>query len=404
METNRGCAILQIALGLCSGALAGCPVSDDCGRCGLDCKVSATTPVAWTEQTALGSPEQLFSSFAGTCQAPFQWDASAYSSALSVTPPQGQSTITATVALDPASARFLTREPCPDLLEIDGTATLELPEGKVADQQPFTISASAGMAPVALTFALKEEGFGPWLSIQKSDPRSTLSMSFTVSPLGRACSGRVALGSQTVLSDNMGSGFAGPLASWSDTGCGAGQMGTSLAEPWQGTDLGAAIAAAFGQATLTGKWSDGSTTALALATSTSATVACAETFSTGLTAVTVPVNVVASTADGRVHGLSGQGSVRISFGPAGLQELGLTFSTDLACATEADTLPYTGASCATDRQVTAQLRFTRYATDQATDGGGLDLYIYERQSPNSPNAGSGAADRADRLTLGPYAE
>jgi hypothetical protein len=35
---------------------------------------------------------------------------------------------------------------------------------------------------------------------------------------------------------------------------------------------------------------------------------------------------------------------------------------------------------------------------QTTDGGSLDLYVYERQGTT---ASSGAADRVDHLTLGP---
>jgi hypothetical protein len=402
MEPDHGRAVLLVTLGLCPALLAGCPLSDQCAKCALDCTVSTTTPVAWIEPTALGSPEQLFASYAGTCQAPFQWDGSGWSGALTVTPPQGQSTLTATVVLDTASARLLTYTSagCPDKLEIDGTATLELPEGKVADHQPFTIGASAGMPPSVLAFAVKEDDFGPWVSIRKSDPSSTLSMPITVTSLGRACAGEVGLSSLAVHGKE-GNGFGGPLASWSDTGCGVGQIGVSLAQPWQGIDVGAAIAAAYGQVTLSGTWSDGSTTALALATSTSGTVACAETLSNGFVVMTVPANVVASTADGRVPGLSGQGTIRVSVNQASLWELDLSHYTDLTCATEADTLPYTGASCATDRQLTAQLRFTRYATDPAMDGGSLDFYVYERQSQNSPNAGSGVADRMDRLTLGP---
>ena len=397
METNHGRAILVVALGLCLGPLAGCPASEQCSKCGLECKVSTTTPVAWTEPTALGSPEQLFSAFAGTCQAPFQWDASAWSGTVTVTPPQGQSTLTATVALNAASARLVTHTAasCPDTLQIDGTATLELPQGKVADQQPFTLSASAGMAPTAISFVLKESDFGPWVSIQKLDPSSTLSLPITVSPPGRACSGQVGFSSQTVK-NGVGSGAGGPFASWSDTGCGVGQIGVSLAQPWQGIDLAATIAAAYGQATLSGTWSDSGTTALALATSTTATVACAETFSTGFTVVTVPVDVRASTADGRVQGLSGQGNVRVTVNQASLWQLDLNLSTDLTCATQADTLAYPGARCAIERQVTAQLHFTRYLSDRATDGGSLELYVYGRQSPQT-----GAADRVDRLTLGP---
>ena len=169
-----------------------------------------------------------------------------------------------------------------------------------------------------------------------------------------------------------------------------------MPQPLQGIDLDAAIATAYGRATLSGTWKDGSTAALALATSTTVTVACAETLSNGFTVVTIPVGVLASTADGRVHGLSGQGTIRVSVNQASLWQLELGLSPDLTWATEADTLAYTGARCAIDRQVTAQLHFTRYVSAPATDGGSLELYVYERQSPQT-----GAADRVDRLTLGP---
>ena len=187
----------------------------------MECQPSSTTPVAWTDQTALGSPEAIFSPFAGTCQAPFRWDGSAFASAIVVEPTQGASTLTATVVLDPSTARWVTQTPatCSNLLEVDGTVTLALPEGKVADQRPVTISTSAGLAPTGLALSLREEEFGPWVSIGKTDPASSLAMSITVSAIARGCSGQVILSSQRV-SNGMGSGGAGPFASWSDTGTG----------------------------------------------------------------------------------------------------------------------------------------------------------------------------------------
>ena len=53
----------------------------------------------------------------------------------------------------------------PNALQVDGTVTLELPEGTVAEERPVTISAEAGMIPTSLEFALKEEEFGLWVSI-----------------------------------------------------------------------------------------------------------------------------------------------------------------------------------------------------------------------------------------------
>ena len=174
MERNRRCAKPLLALGLlglasCLAPMAGC--SSDCGCAVQQCQVKTTTAVAWTEQSQLGTPEQLFSSLAGSCQAPFHWAGSG-SGAVTVDPPQGQSTLTATVALDSSSARWVTHTStamCPDALQVEGTVTLELPEGKIADQRPVTLGASAGSTSTSLSFVLNEKDFGPWVSIRKSE-------------------------------------------------------------------------------------------------------------------------------------------------------------------------------------------------------------------------------------------
>lgn len=88
----------------------------------------------------------------------------------------------------------------------------------------------------------------------------------------------------------------------------------------------------------------------------------------------------------------------ITINQASLWEQQLSLSVDLDCATETDTLPYTGASCAISRRVTAQIHFTRYTTGSVTDGGSLEFYVYDRQSSH---ASPGAADRVDRLILAP---
>jgi len=216
--------IILTVLGLCLGSASGCSSSSSvnpCGKCADTCVVSATTPVGWSDQTSLGSPEQHFSPFAGTCQAPFHWDASGWGSSLTVVPVQGTSTLTATVVVDSTSARLLTHAQgqalCPDVLEIDGVATLDLPEGKVADHQPFTLSVTAGLEPGLISFVVKEADIGAWVSIKKPDPASTLSMSITVGALARGCSGQVGLSTQ-VVHNGVGNGGGGPLGSWSNGG------------------------------------------------------------------------------------------------------------------------------------------------------------------------------------------
>jgi hypothetical protein len=393
----RGGRVVALAAGLVP--LTGCPGSDLCDKCALSCEVLATTPVAFSESTALGSPEQLFAPFAGTCQAPFHWDASGASDAVVVTPAQGDSTISATVTLDPASARLVTYTApamCPDRLLIDGRATLTLPAGQVAAPQSFTLSGSPGMAPRELGFTIAEAALGPWITLQKTDPASTVSLTVSLSPIGQACAGQVRLAWSKVASGS-GVGWSGSFAGWSSTGCGVGQVGVDLAQPIQGIAVGAEVADHLGQSTWSGTWNDGSPTRLTLTTTGSTTMACGETQGNGFTVVTLPVEVLASTSDGRVQGLAGQGTVRVTLNQEGIWQEEVNASLDLPCATYTARLPYTGANCATDAKVTAQIHLTRNLVGQAREGGDLCLYIYERQNPEA----GGAADRVDCLSLTP---
>jgi hypothetical protein len=397
--------LMALGLGLSLVQIAGCSSDSDscktggsrCGNAGTQCQVASTTPVAWTEQTTAGVPEGLFSPFSGACQSPFRWDGSGWSGSIAVEPVQGQSTITATVVLDPSSARLVTfaSATCPNQLLVDGTVTLSLPEGMVADQHPVTLSTSAGLVPGSLGFALKESEIGPWVSLRKPDPAWSLGMTIEMNAPARGCAGQITLAAQKV-GNGVGEGMGGPLASWSDTGCGVRESAVSLAEPWQGVDLAAAIATSFGNATLAGTWNDGSTTTVALHTSLAASAACAEPLAYGIVA-TVLVDVVASSADGRVLGLSGAANIRALVNQGTLLELQLVQSSDLACASTADTLAYTGADCATVSKVTAQMIFTRHPSNPTSDGGSIEFYVYNRQSAAAP----GAADRVDRLVLGP---
>ena len=54
MQTNDRRAAWLVVLGLCLVPAAGCS-SGECAC--LDCQTRSVTPVAWTDPTALGSPE-----------------------------------------------------------------------------------------------------------------------------------------------------------------------------------------------------------------------------------------------------------------------------------------------------------------------------------------------------------
>lgn len=358
------------------------------------CNVTSTSPVAWADPTDLGVPSTLFSPFIGTCQAPFKWDATRWSDVV-VAPVQGQSVLTASVLVDPASVRWARRSMgCGDLLEADGMVTLTLPEGQVASAQPITLVASGGEPPSTFRFTLKEESFGPWISIQKVNPAATVWMTFQVSAPTRACSGAIMLNYQLV-SGNTAMGSGAQMASWSDTGCPVGQEKVDLAQAGLGAEVAAAIAADFGQVSLAGAWADGKPSTLTFATSASGTTACAEQ-SNGIRTVTVPVDVVASTADGRITSLAGKGNIRASANQDGLLALQLWLSTELTCNSTADSLAYAPADCAKVGRVTAQLGVNRYPINPSANSTGLNLYIYDRASESSA-----VANKVDSFRVGP---
>jgi len=407
MRTNDHRATYWLGFGLLSSVAlaAGCSNSDSEGSClrkggcssSDQCKTIATTPVAWTDQTVAGTPAELFSPLAGTCQAPFQWDGSGWGTTATIVPLQGTSTLTATVALDPSTARLVTQTPefCPSLLQADAMVTLALPEGAIATARPVTVSATAGAAPTTLGLVLNEAEFGPWVSIQKANPADTLAMNLSVTAIARGCSGSITLSFQRI-EGNIGTGGGGPLAAWSDSGCAVGQASAPLGQPWQGIDFAAAVAAAFGNTTLPGTWTDGSATTLALSVTPATTAICVDTLANGNSVVLIPANVVASTADGRVLGLAAAGSIRANVSQGSLMDLQLGLSKDLVCASTTDTLAYAGANCATAAKVSASLIYNRYYTSATPAGGSIELYVYNRQS-----ATPGTADAVDRLLLGP---
>jgi hypothetical protein len=376
---------------------------------GLDsrCVVVSTTAFGWTEQTAAGTPEAAFASMSGACEAPFAWDATGWSGTLTVTPATGRSTLTATVTVDQTSARWVELGAAPDAppayaylcgggsLEVDATVTLELPDGTVVRDQVATLGVSAGQPAPTIDFLVDPASQGDWVSIAAPEGTS-VRMAVRMTPIAGACTGEVSLSAETAQGSGMIGVAQAPFATWTDTGCGVGLVAVDLTQPFQGVDLVAAVTSAFDQVAFAGAWDGGGTTVLSLGTTVTATRACGETIGED-TVVTIPVDLVATTADGRLAALGAPGTVRVTVSATDLSQMQLGLSTDLSCASQTDTLPYHSADCATAQSVTAQLLYNQYTGSPDQDGGQLELYVYLRNTSAPP----GAADRVDTLRLSP---
>lgn len=395
-----------------SGPIGTGGTSSSVGGDDSQCVVTSTTSVGWTEATALGTPEDVFGKVPGTCEAPFAWNGSGSAGTLTVDPAIGQSSVTVTVDIDQASARWVQTEKAPDAggivlcnpsLEVDATVTLDLPEGPVISEQQttLTVTAEPEVSPAGplIRFSVDVADVGDWVSITPASSDTTVTLDFTVAPVQLGCTGEVNLRSEIPLAAGAAvggvavggtAGTVGNFASWSDTGCGIDEYPVSLDEPYQGLDLRAAVEQAFGDVQLSGAWEGGGTTTMDLRTNIAAVDVCGYAL-----AVSIPVDVVANTADGRVVSLSGLGTVQATVHGSSLVQLALWLSEELVCQSETDVLAYRSADCASVASLTAQLGFNDYLDTEGTTGGQLELYVVGRDGSAAP----GAADRVDRLKL-----
>ena len=378
------------------------------GDSASNCQVASSTPVDWTDSADAGTTEQVLSELAGTCSAPFTWDASGWTSTLTVEPPTGSSTVTATVTLDHSSLHSVRFEPAASAtqglqpscdgsaLQVDSRITLALPDSDVIENYPATITVADGSTAPNLQFVVDSSQFGNWLTVAQLGSTTTVEMTVEMSPIREACAGNITMNSLTTQG-STGTGEAqGSFASWSDSGCKVGTTPVDLSQPYQGVDIAAAIGNAFNKTNLAGSWDTGVGTTLNLGVSVASGIVCAEP-SGSYTIITVPVDILASTADSRVVSLAGQGTVRVTITGGALFDLELWLSTDLVCQSSTDVLSYRSSDCGQVKSVTAQLGSNRYFDSANADYGRLELYVYLRSSTASP----GAADRVDRLTWNP---
>jgi len=371
------------------------------------CLVTSTTPLAWTATSVWGTPEQVFARFAGTCQAPFDWNSSWSGYSLSVAPPSGADTLTATVDIDTTSARWKAqralpsgplemRPACDGLLEVDASVSLVLSSGAVVAEKKVTLSARSAQAPTLITLSLSEAQFGNWISIAKKKVASaeTLWMDIQVYPVGASCAGSVRLVIEQPPGDAQ-SGISGRLASWSDSGCAEEKTAVPLDTPYQGIDFHDAVASAFSEATIPGRWSLGGEATSLILNATPNGVGCAEHFFGG-GEVTIPVVIAASTADKRIQGLTGTGTIGATFGDARVSVLRLDLYLQQPCSSNTLPAAYPPADCATMERIGFDLHFNRYPPQGSPNSGYLSVYQYQR----GVDAG-GWVDLVDELVLGP---
>lgn len=178
--------LLRVAILGLGLAAVGCSVTDGGSPKADPCQDTAV-PIAWTDSTDMGTPEDRFCGYSGTCTADLSWDWSGGDGLATVAPAQGQTTVRTTVEVQPSTARG-----CASTLQVDAWVTLEIGGTIIAKQRPVLLTVT-GRQTSSITFALNQEDLRSWISIQNVDPAQTLEVSVDMAPLTRACVGGIAI-------------------------------------------------------------------------------------------------------------------------------------------------------------------------------------------------------------------
>jgi hypothetical protein len=405
---------VALGLGLAALTLGGCDsIADDgeggdppgCGgtRCGdLDpCADAGTEAVDWMQTLDGGdSPEQVFASAEGSCEAPFTWDGAGHEPH-TVDPPSGESTVTVTVELDRDSARVnrstsrgATGSRCEAVLAVDGRASVRTDDGVFDDEADVTLTVRESGGSSSFGFQVALEDIGGTLSVALGE-RESGTLSYQLSGADAACAGEVNLGI-TSSRGNLGMSSRGTLASWSSSGCPVGESPFDPGEPAvQGTaSVAETITAVWTDASYPGEWDDGEPTELNVSVEVLDRVACRQARDDG--AVLIPVRATYGTADGRIEPHAVDATVRATFGKNGeTRGLALWIDDALRCEDVSDVLPYTLAGCDELEAVQIQLGIDSNNGAITFSDSGLNAYEEHREG----TAQAGGADRLRTLVL-----
>jgi hypothetical protein len=338
--------------------------------------IGVPLPVDWNSPTQYygKTPAEALGAASGTCTASITWDATA-SDDLVVSPTTGASRVRVDVTVDQTSAGALsTGSTAPPWLTANAAVHVESDDGALVADGAATVSFDGHLQ--SLRFTIPADELGGSLSIKPKDARTGVQLAFEIGPLSDGCAGTVRIETAMAIGSNGGVGGSAPFASWSDTGCPAGQVSADVDE--------SSILNAWAKKTYDGTWDDGTTTQIELAISTLPKSGCKDpTLADGDT--TFMTNLAYDTTDGRVqrHSAAADGHV---FGTASPE---LNTNEPFACATSSSSLPYTPADCGSFSRVLLELTL-------GFESGKLEVYEYGKNADSSTSA----ADSVHTLLFG----
>ena len=363
------------------------------------CATRNARPVGWDDQTPLGmSPAEAFSALGGTCTTALTWDSTPEDD-LDVVPPSGTSNVRVKVDVDHESVMLITPDSsapsyCTPSLQVKAAVHVDTDDGTFAESATAQVRHDAsGLGSV--TFMENASDIGGALSVKPKHAGTSVQLSYEIGPFASGCVGDIRLETFS-SSGNMGTGSSGTFASWSNTSCKTGEVPVSLdAGLGSAPSLASEATQAFGNATLSGTWDDGTSTDLTLSVDMLPSAGCGEqnVLNHELDKVSIPAKVTYRTSDGRVASHTANATL-IALG----RTLELETSEDASCDSNDGKLFYSAADCSSLSRINVQL----FLNDTAGIGGAPDarsgtLTVYEYGKNASPDTSS--ADAVHTLTF-----
>lgn len=362
----------------CEGEDATCRIPSHCG----DIEV---VKVEWTENTDLQvSPEKVFGSKTGSCQAMLTWDAADFDTT-NFEPPSGRSEATITVDADEQSARllrttaespYLVNFGCEPSLEIDARVAIQTADGVFNDKGATTIryKSQPGVFPFILERDLTETGGG--FTVSLSEGETNASLLYRVDTAGQACLGELDLS----IRDDWGP-TVGHLGTWSGTGCPEGQSPVEIDAE--------AIAAVWNDVSIPGVWDDGKTAELRITIDVDVQMGCLPSGSSRQDVI-IPGRITYSTSDGRIGEHTTEVDLTANFvGDGSVRGLECYIDDSLECTDMDNAIDYQLNDCNAmeSARITFYIRGNKNKTRLLPDG--MFIVEYHRESITTP----GVADQ-----------
>ncbi len=347
------------------------------------CEVVSKTSVGWDEMTELGIPSDHFVPVAGTCTEEFtvEWEGP-NSGPFSVDVSGETHEVTTTIDIDESSVKLVKRKvvdttitdlSCHDFLRVNAKVTLDVLGNLLFDEEEVALETNPYQPYIRVDLDADEASIINWsvgaseIEVDIDEDALDVTLDVEIMPVQMACAGNMSFEVRDQDSGDWYAGY-GRLGTWRDSECEMWELPVDLTEDPGLPALNQELAEVWSDQLFPGGWEFaidsepfGAPSNLTVSVTPTELQFCINPnemyylYDLDLE-LEVPAHITVNTEDGRVQDLSGEGVFLYDAETGGVGVMGdLEMETQVYCASDDDTLPYTPADCSEVDYMTAKL-------------------------------------------------